>query len=98
LGFFQNSYSKNIHYYKKKNKWKFLRIYLRKIISCGFSCGFTCGNRFPAEFSAAFNAELPADYSQERLLHFHCHFGQEIPQENFLRILKTAGNNYLQRF
>jgi hypothetical protein len=52
----------------------------------------------PAEFSAAFNAELPADYLQERLLQFHCHFGQEIPQECFLRILKTAGNNYLRRF
>jgi hypothetical protein len=83
---------------QKKNKWKFLRIYLRKIIFCGFSSGFTCGKRFPAEFSAAFNAELPADYSQEHLLQFHCHCGQEIPQESFMRISKTAGNNYLQRF
>jgi hypothetical protein len=35
---------------------------------------------------------------QERLLQLHCCFRQEIPQENFLRILKTAGNNYLRRF
>jgi hypothetical protein len=68
----------------------FLRIYLRKYISCGFICGI--------KFPAGFDAELPADYSQERLLQLHIRFWQKIPQESFLRISKTAGNNYLQRF
>jgi hypothetical protein len=76
----------------------FLRIYLRKYISCGISCGFICGIKFLAEFPTGFNAELLVDYSQERLLQLHSRFRQKIPQESFLQILKTAGNNYPQRF
>jgi hypothetical protein len=69
-----------------------------KCFSCGISCGFICGNGFPAELPVDIVAELPVDYPQDRLLQFHLRFWQEIPQVSFLRISKTAGNNYLQRF
>jgi hypothetical protein len=42
LGFFKNSFSKNIHYYKKKS---------------GSSCGFICGKLFPADFHVVLPAE-----------------------------------------
>jgi hypothetical protein len=77
-----------------------------KKISSVISCGFTCGNIFPAEFyavlsaefSAGFNAELPADYSQKRLLQLHSRFRQKSPQEtitykSFSWEPKSAGNS-----
>jgi hypothetical protein len=62
----------------------FLRIYLRNHVSWVISCGYYCGTT--------------CGFLQENLLWICSYFWQKIPQENFLRISQTAGNNYLQRF